>query len=155
MLRESCSLTERPSLRGFFGRTSNIELLLGNGRTVVEQFQRTFKVRFENWKVDDIGVRIYRGDLLGRRFIGWSAFLSNSPMNRSQRARIGAPGRRAVSRGLLLGTSESTPIAWRPCCIAEAERGTAASSGTSQIPPAGQAQPIEAAYPNPIRCWAG
>ena len=66
----------------------NIELLLGNGRTVVERFQRTFEVRFEKWKVDDIGVRIYRGDLLDRRFIGWSAFLSNSPMTRSQRAKL-------------------------------------------------------------------
>lgn len=69
-------------------KNENIELLLGNGKTVVDQFQRTFDVRFDNWKVDDLGARIYRGDLLGRRFIGWSAFLSNSPMNRSQRAEL-------------------------------------------------------------------
>ena len=54
----------------------NIELLLGNGKTVVEQFERTFKVRFDKRKVDDLGAHIYCGDLLGKRFIGWSAFLS-------------------------------------------------------------------------------
>ena len=54
----------------------------------MDQFQRTFGVRFDNWKVDDLGARIYRGDLPGRRFIGWSAFLSNSPLNRSQRAEL-------------------------------------------------------------------
>ena len=66
----------------------NIELLLGNGKTVVEQLERTFKVRFDKWKVDDLGANIYCGDLLGKRFIGWSAFLSNSRMNRSQRAEL-------------------------------------------------------------------
>ena len=66
----------------------NIELLLGNGKTVVEQFERTFKVRFAKWKVDDLGAHIYCGDLLGKRFIGWSAFLSNSRMNRSQVAEL-------------------------------------------------------------------
>ena len=63
-------------------------MLLGNGKTVVEQLERTFKVRFDKWKVDDLGAHIYCGDLLGKRFIGWSAFLSNSPMNRSQRAKL-------------------------------------------------------------------
>ena len=66
----------------------NIELLLGNGKTVVEQFERTFKVRFDKRKVDDLGAHIYCGDLLGKRFIGWSAFLSNSRMNRSQVAEL-------------------------------------------------------------------
>ena len=66
----------------------NIELLLGNGKTVAEQLQRTFKVRFAKWKVDRLGAHLYCGDLLGRRFVGWSAFLSNSPMNRSKRAEL-------------------------------------------------------------------
>ncbi len=66
----------------------NIELLLGNGRTVTEQIERTFKVRFEKWKVDELGTHLYCGDLLGRQYVGWSAFLSNSPMNRSQRAEL-------------------------------------------------------------------
>ena len=59
-----------------------------SGKTVVEQFERTFKVRFDKRKVDDLGAHIYRGDLLGKRFIGWSAFLSNSRMNRSQVAEL-------------------------------------------------------------------
>ena len=63
-------------------------MLLGNGKTVVEQFKRTFKVRFDKWKVDDLGAHIYCGDLLGKRFIGWSAFLSNSRMNGSQAAEL-------------------------------------------------------------------
>ena len=66
----------------------NIELLLGNGKTVVEQLEQTFKVRFDKWKVDDLGAHLYCGDLLGRRFVGWSAFLSNSRMDRSQRAKL-------------------------------------------------------------------
>ena len=68
--------------------TENIELLLGNGKTVVEQFERTFKVRLDKRKVDDLGAHIYCGDLLGKRFIGWNAFLSNSRMNRSQVAEL-------------------------------------------------------------------
>ena len=83
LLADGASFFER-----ILQENGNIELLLGNGRTVVEQFQRAFRVRFDNWKVDGLGARIYRGDLLGRRFIGWSAFLSNSPMNRSQRAEL-------------------------------------------------------------------
>ena len=59
-----------------------------SGKTVVEQFERTFKVRFDKRKVDDLGAHIYCGDLLGKRFIGWSAFLSNSRMNRSQVAEL-------------------------------------------------------------------
>ena len=66
----------------------NIELLLGNGKTVVERLERTFRVRFRKWQAVDLGTYIYCGDLLGRRFIGWSAFLSNSRMNRSQRAEL-------------------------------------------------------------------
>ncbi len=66
----------------------NIELLLGNGKTIVEQFERTFKVRFDKRKVDDLGAHIYCGDLLDKRFIGWSTFLSNARMNRSQVAEL-------------------------------------------------------------------
>ena len=76
MLKASCSVTARRSLRKFLQENENIELLLGNGKTVVEQFERTFKVRFDKRKVDDLGAHIYCGDLLGKRFIGWSAFLS-------------------------------------------------------------------------------
>ena len=65
-----------------------LELLLGNGKTVVELIERTFKVRFDKWKVDELGAHIYCGDLMGKRFIGWSAFLSNSPLNRFQRAEL-------------------------------------------------------------------
>ena len=78
----------------------NIELLLGNGKTVVEQLSRTFKVRFDNWKADDIGTRIYCGTLLGKRFVGWSAFLSNSRMNRSQRTDLAR-----LVRAFVWGTS--------------------------------------------------
>lgn len=66
----------------------NIELLLGNGRTVVEHLERTFKVQFEQWKVDELGVHIFCGYLLGRRFVGWSTFLSRSPLNSSQRGEL-------------------------------------------------------------------
>ncbi len=66
----------------------NLELLLGNGKTVVELIERTFKVRFDKWKVDELGVHVYCGDLMGKRFIGWSTFLSNSRMNRAQRAEL-------------------------------------------------------------------
>ena len=72
----------------FLQENENIKLLLGNGKTVVEQLERTFKVRFDKWKVDDLGVHIYCGALMGKRFIGWSAFLSNSPMNRFQKAEL-------------------------------------------------------------------
>ena len=67
----------------------NIRLLLGNGRTVVERLERTFGARFEQ-QADDgsLGTTLFRGELLGRRFIGWSQFLSNSPMNGCQRAEL-------------------------------------------------------------------
>ena len=64
-------------------------MLLGNGRTVVEQLERTFNVSFEKRKVENLPVHIYSGDLLGKRFIGWSAFLSNSRLNSSERAELG------------------------------------------------------------------
>ena len=74
--------------RRLLQENENIELLLGNGRTVVEQLQRTFQVRFDNWKANELGVHLYCGYLLSRRFVGWSTFLSNSRLNRSQRAEL-------------------------------------------------------------------
>ena len=88
MLKASCSVTAPAFFEKILQENENIELLLGNGKTVVEQFERTFKVRFDKRKVDDLGAHIYCGDLLGKRFIGWSAFLSNSRMNRSQVAEL-------------------------------------------------------------------
>ena len=67
----------------------NIQLLLGNGKSVVEQIERTFKMRFDKRKVDNLPVHIYCGDLLGKRFVGWSTFMSNSRLNMSQRAELG------------------------------------------------------------------
>ena len=67
----------------------NIQLLLGNGKSVVEQLESTFKVRFDKRKVENIGVHVYSGELLGRRFVGWSAFLSNSRLNMATRERLG------------------------------------------------------------------
>ena len=74
--------------RKLLAECENIELLLGNGRTVCEQLERTFGVRFDKWKVDELGVSLYSGCLLGRRFVGWSTFLSNSRLNRSQRSEL-------------------------------------------------------------------
>ena len=84
LLRDGATFFEK-----ILHENENIRLLLGNGRTVVEQFERTFNVSFEKRKVENLRLHIYSGDLLGKRFIGWSAFMSNSPMNRSQRAELG------------------------------------------------------------------
>ena len=65
-----------------------LELLLGNGKTVVELIERTFKVRFDKKKAHELSAHIYCGDLMGKRFIGWSAVLSNSRMNRFQRGEL-------------------------------------------------------------------
>ena len=66
----------------------NIRLLLGNGRTVVERLERIFGTRFEQRVDRSLGTSLFCGELLGRRFIGWSQFLSNSRMNRCQRAEL-------------------------------------------------------------------
>ena len=69
-------------------RNPNIDLLLGNGRTVVKQLERSFGTRFHKWTEDGLGTHLYCGELLGRRFIGWSTFLSNSRLNKAQRAQL-------------------------------------------------------------------
>ena len=78
--------------KSFFKNTlrhnPNIELLLGNGRSVVEQVERSFGTRFRRWTEEGLGTDLYCGEVLGRQFIGWSAFLSNSPMNKAQRAQL-------------------------------------------------------------------
>lgn len=66
----------------------NIELLLGNGRTVGERMMEKFGV--EKIPATDIhpSLDLYCGEALGRLFIGWSAFLANSPLNAEQRAEM-------------------------------------------------------------------
>ena len=66
----------------------NIEVLLGNGKSAVEQMASSFKVHFRERKENDLRTRLYCGELLGRQFIGWSTFLSNSPLNRLERAEL-------------------------------------------------------------------
>ena len=60
-----------PFFKKILHENENIKLLLGNGKTVVEQFERTFNVRIDKRKVDNLGIHIYSGDLLGKQFIGW------------------------------------------------------------------------------------
>ena len=62
----------------------NIELLLGNGRTVCERMVEKFEVK--QVPAPDIATELYCGKVEGRLFIGWSAFLNNSPLNTEQRA---------------------------------------------------------------------
>ncbi len=78
-----------PFLEKMLQENDNIQLLLGNGKTVVEQLENTFKVRFDKRKIDNLSIHVYSGELLGRRFVGWSAFLSNSRLNRAERAELG------------------------------------------------------------------
>lgn len=67
----------------------NIRLLLGNGKTVIKQLERIFGTRFDRLPDDgSLGATLFCGELLGRQFIGWSQFLSNSRMKRSQRAEL-------------------------------------------------------------------
>ena len=63
----------------------NIELLLGNGRTVGERMMEKFGV--EKIPASDIHPRLvlYCGEAAGKLFIGWSTFLGNSPLKREQR----------------------------------------------------------------------
>ena len=79
----------RPFLEKVLRESPNIKLLLGNGRTVVDRLEGIFGTLFER-RVDDgsLGTTVFSGELLGRRFIGWSQFLSNSRMNRCQRAQL-------------------------------------------------------------------
>ena len=78
-----------PFFKEVLQASPDIGLLLGNGRTVVKQLERIFGTRFEQ-RADDgsLGTTLFCGELLGRQFIGWSQFLSNSRMNRSQRAEL-------------------------------------------------------------------
>ena len=78
-----------PFFEKILQENENIQLLLGNGKTVVEQLENTFNVLFDKGKVDDLGVHIYCGNLLGKRFVGWSTFMSNSRLNMSQRIELG------------------------------------------------------------------
>lgn len=64
----------------------NIELLLGNGRTVCERMAEKFAVK--QVPAPDIAAELYCGKVEGRLFIGWSAFLNNSPLNAEQRAKM-------------------------------------------------------------------
>ena len=78
-----------PFFRETLRRNARIALLLGNGRTTVEQLERAFEVRFCRWRETELGgTYLYCGELLGRQFIGWSTFLSNSPLNNAQRAQL-------------------------------------------------------------------
>ena len=79
----------RPFFERVLQESPNIRLLLGNGSTVVKGLERIFETRFEQ-RADDgsLGATLFSGELLGRSFIGWSQFLSNSRMNRSQRAEL-------------------------------------------------------------------
>lgn len=65
---------------------SNIELLLGNGRTVCERMAEKFEVK--QVSAPDIAPELYCGKVEGRLFIGWSTFLNNSPLNTEQRAEM-------------------------------------------------------------------
>ena len=78
-----------PFFKNVLRESPNIRLLLGNGRTVVKRLEGIFDTRFEH-RADDgsLGTTVFCGELLGRRFIGWSQFLSNSRMNRCQRAEL-------------------------------------------------------------------
>ena len=77
-----------PFFRETLRRNDGISLLLGNGRSAVEQLERAFKVEFRRWREAGLGTHLYCGELLGRPFIGWSTFLSNSPLNKEQRAQL-------------------------------------------------------------------
>ena len=77
-----------PFFEDVLRESPNIRLLLGNGRTVVKRLERIFGTEFEQRVERSLGTTVFRGELLGRRFIGWSQFLSNSRMNRSQRAEL-------------------------------------------------------------------
>ncbi len=88
----------RPFFEQVLRESPNIRLLLGNGKTVVRRLERIFGTRFEQRMYKSLGTSVFSGDLLGKRFIGWSQFLSNSRMNRSQRADLaGLVGRLSTS----------------------------------------------------------
>ncbi len=78
-----------PFFRDVLRESPNIRLLLGNGKTVVKRLEGIFETRFEH-RADDgnLGTTVFCGELLGRQFIGWSQFLSNSRMNRDRRAEL-------------------------------------------------------------------
>lgn len=79
----------RPFFEQVLRESPNVRLLLGNGKTVVKGLERIFGTQFERREDDgSLGTTVFCGELLGRRFIGWSQFLSNSRMNRSQRAEL-------------------------------------------------------------------
>jgi len=78
----------RPFFEKVLRESPNIRLLLGNGRTVAETLERIFGTRFEERVERCLGTSVFCGELLGRRFVGWSQFLSNSRMRRSQRAEL-------------------------------------------------------------------
>lgn len=78
----------KPFFKEVLKASPTIRLLLGNGKTVVKRLERIFGTRFEQWVERSLGTSVFCGELHGRRFIGWSQFLSNSRMNRSQRAEL-------------------------------------------------------------------
>ena len=69
-------------------RNPNIDLLLANGRSVVTQMASLFNRQFPEWSEPGLGTNLFCGEVLGRQFIGWSTFLSNSTLNRRQRAAL-------------------------------------------------------------------
>ena len=77
-----------PFFKEVLEASPTIRLLLGNGKTVVKQLEHIFGTRFEQRVERSLGTSVFCGKLLGRQFIGWSQFLSNSRMNRSQRAEL-------------------------------------------------------------------
>ena len=74
-------------------KNPNIELLFGHGRTVLktlrQRFESTFKVKDAGSITTNHGhAYLYCGELLGRRFIGWSPFLPNDFMTAEQKAEL-------------------------------------------------------------------
>ena len=74
-----------PFFRELLKRNPQIDLLLANGRSVVTQVVSLFNGQVTEWWEHDLGTSLFCGEVLGRRFIGWSTFLSNSPLNNEQR----------------------------------------------------------------------
>ena len=84
-----------PFLQEIIEQNQHVELLLGNGRGVLNTLQDRFSVKFEYvgsiniTKAETKTVEVYRGNLLGRQFVGWSEFLPRSGMTNLQLAELG------------------------------------------------------------------
>ena len=69
-------------------RTPSIRLLLGNGRTVVREFEQAFSVQLKSCGQTE-GFRLFTGEVLGVRFIGWNSFLSRRGVTIPQMEALG------------------------------------------------------------------